>query len=668
MPLRLKHENDRSREHEEQLVTKSDDARVVRVREPDFTRKRRVRQRTRSDGGDKETGVRRGEEEARRANEERRGRSRDARRPVQPTWPASEYQLQYHWKEPAPTESPLLVADHMLFGKTRNISGATQTDIIPRQSEYKSQFIDHQSQPPRLPSRPPAVNAADGPTVTTPTHAKQTEDLSPCDEDQERREVGREQRHSQPQLGREVVQVGREPGQEVLVRQEMRNVKQKREHEMPHSLDLHRKRQRRVKSTYKSSYKSPTKFLYWKGAYVSPKKRVQARDEDSLESWFAQVLELRQLAQRYQQRSRGTHFSHNYFMKMESNEDVATSDSKSDDSSISLPPRHPQSVNAQRVPNVALERPPERQGPRKASSRYAVDGDVQEASNAQKTSDADRQLFVRRPPPIPYDQNGTDDSDIEIEDMESNGDKEQDVQRKTYHKDTPALRVTQLQRRPVTSHQSPDSQTRQMRRTRLVGGSATHSNNQPVHPRHRQTRMQHVPQISSNDVVRTQLEMPQSRDPLIGQSSVNMGPRHSFQSHTVPIVKKHAARDIEAAQGMMPPSPEKDPLIGHMGGFGPRHMFQSQHIPIVKPGEEWGDLDRTPPDFKTRRVPNTRENRQKLKGSTHAPHDKPRCTCGAEEINQDIDDISDTSSVLSESQSVASETLERARKRQNYWA
>ena len=53
------------------------------MREPDFTRKRRVRQRTRSDGGDKETGVRRGEEEARRANEERRGRSRDARRPVQ---------------------------------------------------------------------------------------------------------------------------------------------------------------------------------------------------------------------------------------------------------------------------------------------------------------------------------------------------------------------------------------------------------------------------------------------------------------------------------------------------------------------------------------------------------------------------------------------------------
>jgi hypothetical protein len=142
MPVKFKSEYRRAYDRSHEHIQEQNDSQVAsrtRVqREPAFTRKRRVATHPRERPSDE------GNIAATKKQEKPRSR-RDVR--PQPTWPASEYQLQYSWKDPVPTESPLLVADHTLFGQTRNISGATQKDVIPRLSEYKAQFIDPLNRP-----------------------------------------------------------------------------------------------------------------------------------------------------------------------------------------------------------------------------------------------------------------------------------------------------------------------------------------------------------------------------------------------------------------------------------------------------------------------------------------------------------------------------------------
>jgi hypothetical protein len=71
-----------------------------------------------------------------------------------------------------------LVADHTLFGQTRNISGATQKDVIPRLSEYKAQFIDPLNRPfNEVIHHPPADTEKDGPSVATPSGIKGNEEI-----------------------------------------------------------------------------------------------------------------------------------------------------------------------------------------------------------------------------------------------------------------------------------------------------------------------------------------------------------------------------------------------------------------------------------------------------------------------------------------------------------
>lgn len=373
----------------------------------------------------------------------------------------------------------------------------------------------------------------------------------------------------------------------------------------------------------------------------------QERDPDSISSWFDQVLELRQLAQEYEQRSRGTYFSRNHLIEMECNEDMEPTDSISDDSSTNLPRNSQPIALKSRHPHPndeRLDRPPERRGPRMSH------GGVKGGKLAQKQPDIDKQLFVKQPLPLPppTSEKQSNDAELEFKDISTSEDEDEEYKNKIT---IPQLSTTV---RPTTAGQflSQPKATQTQQVTREVP-SQTHTDQE-------QDDDLEIP----SDVARQRRLRIQ--DPLIGQSSVNMGRRHSFQSHTVPIVKDFGQRVAPTAHGMTPLTPEKDPLIGHTGGFGPRHSFQSQKIPILKPGEEWGDIKGQTLDFEGQGHPRFGGHKERLIGDK-----KPHCTCGAENKLKQVDGddgMSDTASVLSDSQSIASETLERARKRQNFWS
>lgn len=393
-------------------------------------------------------------------------------------------------------------------------------------------------------------------------------------------------------------------------------------------------------------------------------------------------MELRQLAQHYERRSRGTYFSRDHLIETERNSDFSSTDSTSDASSVSVGRTTSQPVVSKpRLPVEVRERPPGRRGPRPAIAvRRDSDGVVRREVQEEKRRDVDKQLFVRRPPPLPSNQRDSDGSELELEDIESSGDEEEDVRhgRDDRKEMTVPRPVAQQRGRPVAAGRlviPRASQTHPVKSEqphREDYRSATRVEDQEVDVSRRREKGQtdiRIPTAQVSDQrPHTQAYFPRSRDPLIGCSSVNMGPRHSFQSHTVPIVRHSGHRSAPIAHGMTPITPEKDPLIGHTSGFGPRHSFQSQAIPILKPGEEWGDIEGQPLRFKTQHVP--RKGAQ-LRFGDPVTREKARCTCGVEEGGKQAgiedDEMSDTASVLSESQSIASETLERARKRQHFW-
>ena len=285
-------------------------------------------------------------------------------------------------------------------------------------------------------------------------------------------------------------------------------------------------------------------------------------------------------------------------------------------------------------------------------------GKVEGRKQEQRQPDVDKQLFVRQPLPLPPTrQRHFNDAELEIEEIDSSED-EDEMKRGTT---IPQQRTTDKVR-PATAGQFLRPIATQ---TQPVTSQTTHTK-QSMNNDHQEKKWSENIEIPSDAIARhRQLR---THDPLIGQSSVNMGRRHSFQSHTVPIVRDVGQRVAPTAHGMTPVTPEKDPLIGHTGGFGPRHSFQSQKIPILKPGEEWGDIKGQTLDFRRQGRPRLGGHEEQLRFSDRKPH----CTCGAEDggkqVDGDDDGMSDTASVVSDSQSIASETLERARKRQHFWS
>lgn len=189
---------------------------------------------------------------------------------------SSEYQRQFMWKTPV-ADSPLLAAHEMLYSNNRAIPPFKSNPVII-ESEYKRSFKG--SPPPRPPRLRRDVEQYEVPLL-------HTENTTP-----EKSKRKKERQHSRKSS----------PEEEVthLQKQEMRS---------PCALrDPSHKAMRKVKTEYRSNFRSPVQYSYRDKAWV--KIRPAKEEEcDGFHKWYHEVRELREKAEAYRKRARGTHFS-----------------------------------------------------------------------------------------------------------------------------------------------------------------------------------------------------------------------------------------------------------------------------------------------------------------------------------------------------------------------
>ncbi|XP_056311790.1 nuclear protein MDM1 isoform X2 [Danio aesculapii] len=180
----------------------------------------------------------------------------------------SEYKRQFMWKTPV-AESPLLAAHEMLYSNNRAIPPFKTSPVI-MESEYKRSFKG--SPLPRPPRLRRDVEQYEAPQFLT-------ESKTP--EKSKRKKKKKERPHSRKSS----------PEQEetYLQQQEVKS---------SHNLkDPSPKVIRKVKTEYRSNFRSPLQYSYRDGAWLKIKS---AKEE---------VKELRERAEAYKKRAWGTHFS-----------------------------------------------------------------------------------------------------------------------------------------------------------------------------------------------------------------------------------------------------------------------------------------------------------------------------------------------------------------------
>uniref|UniRef100_A0A8C1IPY8 Nuclear protein MDM1 n=1 Tax=Cyprinus carpio TaxID=7962 RepID=A0A8C1IPY8_CYPCA len=183
---------------------------------------------------------------------------------------SSEYQRQFMWKTPV-VDSPLLTAHEMLYSNNRAIPPFKSNPVIT-ESEYKRSFKGSPpSRPPRLRRdveqyEVPQLDAEN----TTPEKSKGNKKKKKKERQQSRKSSPKEEvTHRQQQEVRSPCAL-RDPSPKVM---------------------------RKVKTEYKSNFRSPLEYSYRDGAWVKIKT---AKEE---------VQELREKAEAYRKRAWGTHFS-----------------------------------------------------------------------------------------------------------------------------------------------------------------------------------------------------------------------------------------------------------------------------------------------------------------------------------------------------------------------
>ncbi|XP_077090674.1 nuclear protein MDM1 isoform X3 [Siphateles boraxobius] len=189
---------------------------------------------------------------------------------------SSEYQRQFMWKTPV-ANSPLLAAHEMLYSNNRAIPPFKSNPVII-ESEYKRSFKG--SPPPR-----PLRLRRDFEQYEVPL--LHTENTAP-----EKRKKKKERQHSRKSSPEEEVTY--------LQKQEMRS---------PCALrDSSPKAMRKVKTEYRSNFRSPIQYSYRDKAWV---KVRPAKEEECVgfHEWYHEVRELREKAEAYRKRAWGTHFS-----------------------------------------------------------------------------------------------------------------------------------------------------------------------------------------------------------------------------------------------------------------------------------------------------------------------------------------------------------------------
>ncbi|XP_039524095.1 nuclear protein MDM1 isoform X6 [Pimephales promelas] len=180
---------------------------------------------------------------------------------------SSEYQRQFMWKTPV-ADSPLLAAHEMLYSNNRAIPPFKSNPVI-FESEYKRSFKG--SPPPRPPRLRRDVEQYEVPLL----HTENTT------QEKRKRKKKKERQHSRKSSPEEEVTY--------LQKQEMRSPCAPR--------DPSPKAIRKVKTEYRSNFRSPIQYSYRDKAWV----KVRPAKEE--------VQELREKAEAYRKRAWGTHFS-----------------------------------------------------------------------------------------------------------------------------------------------------------------------------------------------------------------------------------------------------------------------------------------------------------------------------------------------------------------------
>ncbi|KAK3773690.1 hypothetical protein RRG08_001420 [Elysia crispata] len=255
-----------------------------------------------------------------------------------PIWKSSEYQKQFQWKKGIKA-SPLLAAQEIVHKSNAEL-GPYKMDGVPRLSEYNRQFqpwkplifasdVNFNDNKNSVNNKSSSVAKGDDRRVLEKTKVKRSKSAAAA------------LRQSAP---------GRVEDEE---EEDGDNVRE----ELKAKLAQTHGKIRRMGTEYRSNYKSPTRYGYdrgaWKGASApqmmpravddaqkadqnanNSNKNNNAEDmEESLplSNWFAEVIELRRRAAEYRKRAQGTHFSREHLVQLMARQndcwDLASQDS-----------------------------------------------------------------------------------------------------------------------------------------------------------------------------------------------------------------------------------------------------------------------------------------------------------------------------------------------------
>ncbi|NXY42518.1 MDM1 protein, partial [Ceuthmochares aereus] len=185
----------------------------------------------------------------------------------------SEYQSQFVWKSPH-EKSPILAAEQVYASKS---IPPLKTPAITSETAYETNF--RESSP------------VEGPQERSGSEEKEV----PAHEQSKREEPFQKPAEDAAKQGKS----------------EQKHPKQKnKQHISPKSLSLHTSRGK-MNTEYRSKFLSPAQYFYKDGVWTCSRSKVpnQASPNPLNSMWYMEVRELRERAKAYRQRVEGTHFS-----------------------------------------------------------------------------------------------------------------------------------------------------------------------------------------------------------------------------------------------------------------------------------------------------------------------------------------------------------------------
>ncbi|NXN35495.1 MDM1 protein, partial [Rhinoptilus africanus] len=196
----------------------------------------------------------------------------------------------------------------------------SRLNTFPRNSEYRSQFVwksPHEKSPilaaeQVICNTNKSVLPFKSPAITSETaHERNFKESPPVKVLQERRDSEEKEFPVCEQSKRE--EPFQKPAEDAAKqgKSEQKHPKQKnKQHISPKSLSLHTSRGK-MNTEYRSKFLSPAQYFYKDGAWFRIRSKVpnQASQKTLNSMWYMEVRELRERAKAYRQRVEGTHFS-----------------------------------------------------------------------------------------------------------------------------------------------------------------------------------------------------------------------------------------------------------------------------------------------------------------------------------------------------------------------